>query len=593
MLVGIVARPHGRAARELVRAETILGPAQTRVAVGGVALAAWPNEARVPVSVQPSHAVEGWPDAIGKIPFDLNDWIACLSRLAGDYALIAAHGGQLVVGSGRGAGYRPVFVSRLDTDVAIVCSRLEPLIRLTPSLAECLDVDHLASRVCVRRPLANASTPFAGVHQVPPLEAWVVSATGEHRRRSTFLPLANQEALATEEDLAEQLRDELKAAVRRCIDRTDTAGVVVSGGLDSSSVMALSDEVAAEYGRAVLPIYWRFETKDSGSDRQYVDALARHRSLRLEPLDPTAASPQVQACLVADAMPCWSVTSALWVTTGKLASARGVRLLLTGLGGDNVVEGDQRALAVLARHGHLFRALTLAARLKGSQPADPPLTLALRSISQSVARPLVAPFVPRRLLERRRARALSNDFPWAGPRMRQHLREQAERSKERPTLVAESPAERYQALARMHFMWEVETIRSQEEPRMGCARADPFFDDQLLRFVATLPPISLLHGGFRRGLLRAAMRGLLPDDLRLRTNKASLASASRQLIEGAGGVAAFRSLADARMLGDLGLVEPKRILSHFDRAAGTSEGPAWGVFWSIFSTEAFLRQVTS
>jgi asparagine synthase (glutamine-hydrolysing) len=593
VILGVIGSEPGRAIRELERAETLLGRCGGSAAFGTGVVAFWPNPSGVPTSVKQACALEGWIDGDEPPSLDAATWATCSSSLQGDFALIAGVGDHLIAVAGRGMGYRPLFVGRLGDDVSVVCSRLEPLIRLAPSLKRDLDIDYLASRVCVRQPLDDSCTPFARVRQVPPLEAWVISANGEPRRVSTFVPLSAPEAVASEGHLAAELRDELRSAVSRCMARTTSTGVMVSGGVDSSSVLALCEEIARRTGNEIVPIYWRFETNDPGRDGPYLDALARHRGLKPRPLDPAAAFPLVHECLVSDAMPCWSVSSALWVATGRLAAALGVRLVLTGLGGDTVMEGDQRALACLARSGAPFRALTMAARLRGSQPAGSALTLALRSIQASIVRPLVTPLVPAQMRRHIRRRRLSKTFAWAGPRMRRHISQLADRPVPEASMLSPSPAQRCEALSRMPFIWEVETIRSQEEDQTCCVRADPFFDDRFLRFVATLPPLSLMQGGFRRGLLRESMRDLLPDMLRWRTSKASMASAIRQTIEGAGGATAFRNLADARMLGDLGLVEPRHVLSQFERSSRTREGPPWAFLWGIFSVEAFLRRIVS
>jgi asparagine synthase (glutamine-hydrolysing) len=153
-----------------------------------------------------------------------------------------------------------------------------------------------------------------------------------------------------------------------------------------------------------------------------------------------------------------------------------------------------------------------------------------------------------------------------------------------------SPQQRYDALVSHPTFAGTWTFRSQEELLGGYAKSDPYVDDGFLRFVATLPPLALLHGNFRRGLLREAMRGLVPEDVRLRETKAGFTPALVRTLELLGGFGIFRHLAEVRMLADLGLVEPNAFRAAFERAAAAPLREAlWDVLPSL-SVEAFLRE---
>jgi asparagine synthase (glutamine-hydrolysing) len=133
-------------------------------------------------------------------------------------------------------------------------------------------------------------------------------------------------------------------------------------------------------------------------------------------------------------------------------------------------------------------------------------------------------------------------------------------------------------------------MRGQFERVGGHLQREPFLDDDFLRFVATVPPLALMHGDYRRGLLREAMRGLLPDDLRLRETKAYFEPALSQMIGLAGGFSALEDLADVHMLADFGLIEPRSFRRHFEEVRRRPLEVGWRRMWSILATEAFLRQ---
>jgi hypothetical protein len=154
--------------------------------------------------------------------------------------------------------------------------------------------------------------------------------------------------------------------------------------------------------------------------------------------------------------------------------------------------------------------------------------------------------------------------------------------------VTSNPRERFQALQRP-YLAEVLRLRAHEGAASGIVRRDPFLDDELLRTVASLPAISLLHGDFTRGLFRETIRGAVPDSICTRETKARFEAPSLEMTRAAGGFAIFEPLADVRKLADWGLVEPRPFRECFDKLArGGPENPFWPV-WPVLALEAFLR----
>ncbi len=182
-------------------------------------------------------------------------------------------------------------------------------------------------------------------------------------------------------------------------------------------------------------------------------------------------------------------------------------------------------------------------------------------------------------------------LPWAG-------RGCADTSTILPTLrircpsLDEGPAERYRRLLSLPVVRSARTRmqRTQEEADGGHIRRDPFLDDEFLRFVARIPPLALMQGGFCRGLLRESMRGILPEALRLRETKAGLEPACARMVEVAGGFRIFDHLANTPMLADLQIVEPTLFRRRFDEIAGQPLQPGWPHLWAVLAAEAFLSQ---
>jgi hypothetical protein len=128
---------------------------------------------------------------------------------------------------------------------------------------------------------------------------------------------------------------------------------------------------------------------------------------------------------------------------------------------------------------------------------------------------------------------------------------------------------------------------------------DVFRDLALVRFVGALDPLQLSADHRFRGLYRRAMRGLIPESVRLRNDKAQGEPAHAEAILAARAEPTLRDLASLAALSDMGLVEPGPFRPLFEswlsavrrgeRTSGDSADESWHTVWQLLSVEAFLR----
>jgi asparagine synthase (glutamine-hydrolysing) len=586
MFLAVVHVSGSDAARNIVdRARRVAGEPDA-IATGFTgAVAGWHRAA--PLNVAAGYVVEGWFDA----PFPIEnlsqvDFDRSLSLAKGDFALCILGQNRLTAASGPGGGHRPLFVVIRNEWVA-ASTRL----RVILSLLECpppLDIDYLASAVTVDYPIELAATPFAGIHHVPLGEAWVLHPGVSEERHSTLLDPPRDPAHGTEHDHALALREAIERAVTRATRGTSKVGVALSGGLDSSSVFVTLDSLRRT-GRISTEFEgysWDFDTPDAGDDRPYRLAVQRKVGAPTHPIAPEEAGPFARPGMVLDAMPCTDVPCGLWLALDRAAQKSGINRILTGAGGDNVLEGNPALFSELAMKGAPLQAVHRAVRLRGVGGSSP-----WWRVSRFVVRPLIQAALPASLRTLHRRARNRRWFDWMGPRFRPWLQQRALRPSPALAITLDSsPAERYCALARMPFLADIALLRGQQEEATQYYRIDPLFDDEILRAVATLPPLTLFAGGYRRGLLRESMSGLLPEELKTRARKAYMEPALARMIAADGGFERLRNLASVRRLADLGLVEPGRFRKHFDRLARNPLGALWTSVWPALATEEFLRQ---
>lgn len=377
------------------------------------------------------------------------------------------------------------------------------------------------------------------------------------------------------------LRHALRRAVDRAAGSAKRLAVMTGGGVDSSAILALAVDVARERGGSAFGL--ALDYRAEGDDRPHLRALESHLGCEVIRVSPEAASHR--RALVEegiDAAPLNVATGPMEIEVMARGREHGAEVVLTGAGGDELLDGDPRALAGLVRAGRPKEALRAARALRGFEWQP-------RSLFGWLLRPLFVERVPRaiRLWRARRARPWIPE--WSGPALRaagERSRERAlarldERLSRRAT-QERAPSEIY----RVFHAW----YRHQMEVATGAARRDPYLDRRLVAFVHGLPPEWLLVGDIRRGLFREAMRGLLPESLRMREDKASFEPAMFRWVESVGGFESFRHLVSMEHLASLGLVEPSKVAPAFEELARnpiTTYG--WGSVWPALSVEAFLR----
>jgi asparagine synthase (glutamine-hydrolysing) len=378
----------------------------------------------------------------------------------------------------------------------------------------------------------------------------------------------------------------LQSSIEATLDRM-LSGVrrvaVLTGGLDSSALLAFASRWAKRTGGSEFVITLDFD--GPGDDRPHLRALEQMLNTEIVRVAPEAASRHWSSLREGvDALPIPGPSALFEIELIARARAEGAECVLTGAGGDELFDGVPRSLARLAARGRLAAAVRSAERLSGfARPRSPLLAYVLR--------PLAVELVPRALRRRRAARSLPAVPPWAGPKAREVTRDVARlQAQTFPTGVCEGPDARYQAVqTRAHYS-HIPWLRHQDWVATGIGRSDPYLDRRLVRTVMSFDPTWLLHGNQRRGLFREAIRGLVPESVRTRCDKARFEPAFARLLAGRGVKEGLLSLARGDCLADLGVIEPASFASSVRSFLQDPAPEAWLSVWPALACEAFLEK---
>lgn len=437
-----------------------------------------------------------------------------------------------------------------------------------------------ASRATLE-PHALAAWAFA----VPPVPADATLYRGivcSMEAASSAAPVGRQSV--SEEDAHELVLDEIRAAVDRALASVRRVAVLAGGGVDSALLLALVSDWARRTGGTSFAVALDFA--GSGDDRPHMAALQGHLGCEVLRVQPRDASAGLLALLRGvDAVPLTWPSGPMEIEAMARARLHGAECVLTGVGGDQLFDGTPAALGALARDGRVRDAVTRARALRGfARPSSP--------VVSWVIRPLVAPWAPRSVRKWRARRQVRDRIPaWAGEGLAQALSAHARAAAANLDDDDVSRAEEAEEVGmsrreQLRLAW----VRHGFGIAAGIARRDPYLDHPLWKSVSRLPRPWLLADGIRKGLLRRAMRGLVPESVRSRADKADFDGAFASMIDAPKVRAALLDLTTGGELERYGIVQKQRFAAVAREFVRSPRDPfAWTTIWPALTVEAFLR----
>lgn len=328
------------------------------------------------------------------------------------------------------------------------------------------------------------------------------------------------EPVDNEHDAIERFRSLLHDAVRLRLRSDVPVGVTLSGGLDSSSAACVAGRVRAEGPGEPLTAF-HVEYEGAGySERAFAARAAQASGASLVVLQPGALdlARGWEAFVWHMEQPVAGLSYYSNFQILRLIRDHGVPVVLSGQGGDELLLGYERyrtyELLFALRQGRLGRVFREIrhSRRHGSMPlvkqALYGLYFSLPCLRARRRRALVRPFLRRGFFE---------EFS----RHETHLRREAVHANLRS--LQESEFFHYQLPHLLHH-----------DDRMSMAHAVetrlPFLDYRLLELVLGIPSALLLRNGWSKYLLRVALDGVLPDEVRWRNDKMGYETPTGRLI---------------------------------------------------------------
>lgn len=397
-------------------------------------------------------------------------------------------------------------------------SEIKGLVPLLPELGE-LDLEALHRYLCFLW-CPGEGTLLKSVRKLAPGEAMVVR-DGEIRRQWTWYRLPMFRRLGEQDLVPGEAVARVREAVRQAVHRQMVAdvpvGAFLSGGLDSSAVVAFAREVDPKIRCFTIDLVGGQE-EGTADDLPYARAVARHLGVQLEVIrvDAGRMASDLERTVaqldepLADPAP----LNVLYIS--RLAREHGIKVLLSGAGGDDLFTGYRRHWALQAERW--WRGLPrfvrqgleiLSGRLDQRRALFRRLARALRGMNLDGDERIASYFLwlreedVRRLYTEDVRAALDGTAAWT-PLLAflEQLPEQVD------------PLERMLALEQRFFLGDHNLLYTDKmSMAVGVEVRVPFLDLELVELAARIPVRFKQRGRTGKWVLKRAMAPYLPPEV--------------------------------------------------------------------------------
>ena len=503
----------------------------------------------------------------------------CFSRLIGDWALALWINSDRALYLGRDhAGTRTLYYERAQGRVRWG-TYLDTFFVDSPGreIAETYAASYLAGF-----PVGEL-TPFEGVRAVPP--AHYVRIEGERILKKQYWTCwrgRDEIRYRSDDEYREHFLSLFKVSVKRRGESGAPVIAQLSGGMDSSSIVCVSDALRKDAGAGsddLIDTISIFDDSEPGWDeRPFFTAVERVRGKNGTHFEASFTdrtfSPPTRANVHL-----WPGADSGFLlqeeALSRLLNGKGIRSVLSGLGGDELLGGvptgipELADLLVQARFGALC-----SQAFQWCLPTRTPLLHEVIGTSTATwtayfglrRRPAAVPeWVSNRLREILRARRLS--CPGAIDRLRL-LPSRIFAGEAWESILDSLPHLQPGLLCRYEFRY-------------------PYLDRELVDFLLAIPRTQLVRPGRRRYMMRNAMKGIVPDEVLERRRKASVQRSP---------IVAFRR--HQQTLRDLflsprvcerGFVDLAKVQAALERVWSSNTAAGWPSLLRVINLELWLR----
>lgn len=407
-------------------------------------------------------------------------------------------------------GVKPLYY-RVNGDEFLFASEIKGLLKMRPDLPADRREAAMAAFVQGEFPDVDRDrTFFDDIYRLLPGHYAIATrgafSTHCYWRLDADTPIAR-------DDVGGEFRKLFLEAIRRRLRGNSAVGALLSGGLDSSSIVSALASSRNDADPPVQAFSLIFSDPDVEDERDFIAAVVDQYSVGHATVDCSGVSGLAHADAILDEQdqpPAGPNGGIFRYFLKQIADDFPGRVILHGHGGDEVISHGGGLFGELAASGQwrkLWRELQAVRHVTGAPWPHFRRLVWRRGIRRSVGKVLDFPasFLARGATVERDPLTTSPD------------------GRDRPI----EQAAHFKKLASPIFAHALEVI----DIEAACAGVElrmPFLDLDVIRFCVTVEAHEKWQDGLPRSVLRNAMQGVLPEKVRLRTDKHDFAMHLRQ-----------------------------------------------------------------
>lgn len=420
-------------------------------------------------------------------------------------------------------GEKPLYYVHIPGRLFAFASDVGALLTI-PGVSD--DVDELEIARHLMVPIAEdlGATYYAAVRRLCPAHVLVVTDAGVTEEPYWSLDPTRTTTLSSDGEYAEAVREAFTEAVRCRLRAAGPVASMLSGGLDSSSISCVAARLLRAMGRSgplttLSAIYPDTPTTD---ERRYIATVTtRYQTeaimFEADRTSPIAAFPRINR-LGGGANKGGNLYLAH--TLYRQAARSGARVVLDGFDGDSTFTHGDGVLIELAL-SHRWWRLSHEVRAKAIGLGERPLP----AVGSWIRRYGLAPALRRLPLRRTTTHPVTYVPPerasWAVGLAPEFARRLAD------AIVAPALPQRTDREFHARFMQRPVLLQALDWLEAVGAGAGvevrvPFFDVRLVELCVSLPLEQKLRDGWSRYVMRQAMDGILPEEIRWRKDKSDI-----------------------------------------------------------------------
>ena len=435
---------------------------------------------------------------------------ACPEHVVGDYAFVVWDAGARTLFAARDhMGARPLYYAAVGQRL-VFGSEIAGVLAFEGVSAQ-IDEAEIARYLISVRPgyFDPEHTFFTAIRKLPFGHRLSADASGVRVERYWYPERVPSLSLGSHRDYAQRLNTLVRSALADRLRGVRHAGVHLSGGLDSSALAVLTKRAGRDRGMQVSAYSWS-PSPDlrRGAEHDRIEAVARVEGLAPAYL-PTSLAQAWRFDGDISVMP--RIGTMAETPIGRRAAAGGVRVMISGWGGDEAASYPGRGIAAgYLRSGRLLSFLRYCReRSRGGSALA-----SIRAAGSIAWREGCVPLLPNRMFQLQQQRGYDNGpgvvtdalLHRVGPVLRPP-----------PPVDRTVPGGRANMLAAYYAGTSAARIESWARFRadFGLTYVYPLTDRRILEFIYAVPPEVHVRHGVTRALFRDAMVGVLPDAVRL------------------------------------------------------------------------------